>query len=64
MGTKVHVKPLANCDGYCAQANGCRVGGFQCSECGSWFCPDTDGGDFINGTKYVCRSCADAMAED
>ena len=58
----VHTRPLVSCDSDCARVNWCRVGGYQCTECGGWFCPHTDGGDF-NGMEYVCRSCADEINE-
>lgn len=61
-GMRVHVSPLTCCDSDCARSNRCRVGGYQCTECGEWFCPDTDGGEF-NGMEYVCRSCEDEINE-
>ena len=53
-----HTKPLVCCDGDCARANGCRVGGYQCDTCGAWYCPELDGGVF-SGMKYICAECAD-----
>lgn len=59
-----HVKPLRCCDSECARANGCRgSGGYQCNDCGGWFCPSTDGGEFFDGVNYTCRQCADRLAQ-
>ena len=46
------VRPLTSCDGECAAANHCRIGGYQCRNCGIWFCPDASGGD-----SELCGSC-------
>lgn len=45
-------RPLACCDMDCATANGCRVGGYQCEECGEWYCP------IISGNNGLCDYCA------
>lgn len=55
--------PLRCCDSECARANGCIMGGYQCKECGEWFCKDTDGGEFFDGMNYTCRQCADRLAK-
>ena len=33
-------RPLACCDRDCAEANGCRTGGYRCESCGLWYCAD------------------------
>lgn len=58
-------RPLTCCDGECARANGCRVGGYQCDRCGGWYCPDLDGGDFYGyGMNYVCADCAEERRKE
>lgn len=59
----VHTRPLVSCDSDCARANMCRVGGYQCQVCGSWFCPDSDGWSW-NGMEYTCRRCAEMNEEE
>lgn len=61
--SKVQMSPLVLCDSDCARVNHCRVGGYQCDSCGSWFCPGTDGGEFFDGVNYTCRQCADEINE-
>lgn len=58
-----HARPLTVCDSLCADANGCRVGGYQCDGCGLWFC----GEDLTNvkGTeKYLCDDCLAAREQE
>ena len=45
-----HAKPLRSCDEDCARVNHCSVGGYQCQECGTWFCPG-------NGGNELCEDC-------
>ena len=59
----IHTRPLVCCDSVCALVNMCRVGGYQCTECGGWFCPDSDGGSFCD-MRYTCRRCAEANEEE
>lgn len=46
--------PLTCCDRDCAAANHCVVGGFQCEDCGEWYCPSCGG-----GYDNVCELCAE-----
>lgn len=55
-----HEYPLTCCDSDCAGANGCREGGYQCEDCGMWFCPDTSGSD----TPNLCADCAARRREE
>lgn len=52
-----HESPLTCCDLECAAANGCREGGYQCEDCGNWFC----GHEVVEGDDGVCRcdDCAE-----
>ena len=50
-----HYKPLTCCDRDCAGVNHCRVGGYQCPDCGMWYCPDTQGHD----DEGRCDDCAE-----
>lgn len=38
-----HYSPLTVCDRDCAGANACTMGGEQCTDCGCWYCPATEG---------------------
>ena len=53
-----HYRPLTCCDRYCALANGCREGGYQCARCGKWFC-----GSELNEDN-LCVDCEGAAAEE
>jgi len=44
--------PLTCCDRDCAGANHCQIGGYQCNDCGRWFC-----GSELNEEGY-CSDCA------
>lgn len=51
-----HEYPLTCCDSDCAGANGCRIGGYQCEDCGCWFCVD---GVTFDGGVCLCDECAE-----
>lgn len=44
--------PLTVCDYDCAAANDCIIGGVQCPDCESWYCPVNEGDD--DGRCYDC----------
>ena len=48
------IRPLSVCDRDRALVNGCRVGGYQCPDCGMWYCPDTNDHD----AEGRCEDCA------
>ena len=48
-------KPLTCCDRDCADANGCRMGGAQCPDCGGWYCPPNEASD----EDGRCEDCAE-----
>ena len=33
-----YIREITCCDRDCAGANGCRIGGYQCEDCGKWYC--------------------------
>ena len=49
-------RPLTCCDSDCALANGCRVGGYRCDDCGLWYCKDEI--ENYNG-QTLCADCAE-----
>ena len=49
-----HESPLTCCDWECAAANRCQEGGFQCPDCGYWFCADE-----IADADGRCDDCAE-----
>lgn len=53
-----HYHPLTCCDRDCAEANGCRIGGYECAGCGKWFC-----GDEIDQDGY-CDDCAEERRKE
>ena len=50
--------PKTCCDHECAAANSCRIGGYQCDDCGCWFCIDDMGDD------GRCAECAERRREE
>lgn len=56
-----HESPLTCCDWECAAANNCREGGYQCEDCGCWFC----GSEVAEGEDGVlrCDDCANEYEE-
>ena len=56
------VYPLRCCDRDCAAANGCRVGGIQCSVCGLYYCGEDIASDgFAN---RICDGCLEELASE
>ncbi len=51
--SKKHYEPLPCCDHDCAAANNCTMGGVECHDCGSWYCPVNEGDD-----DGRCDDCA------
>lgn len=47
--------PITCCDFDCASANGCRIGGVCCVDCGKYFCATEI--DFADG-EWLCDECA------
>lgn len=58
---RMHEYPLTCCDWECAAANGCREGGYQCADCGCWFC--VEGVTFV-GDECLCDDCAERRTEE
>ena len=52
--------PLTVCDRDCAGANNCRVGGYQCPDCGKFFCPVSEESD--DGGR--CADCSARHMEE
>ena len=53
--------PLSCCDAECAAINHCRIGGYECPDCGCYYCPDSDGMGDENGR---CVSCAERFEHE
>ena len=58
-----HTRPLTVCDSLCADANGCRVGGYQCDGCGLWFCGE-DLNQVGDTSEYLCDDCLVAREQE
>lgn len=56
-----HTRPLACCDHDCSVVNGCQVGGYQCDDCGLWFC----GNELEKiDDRTLCGDCADEYRKE
>lgn len=53
--------PLVCCDGECAAANGCHVGGYRCDSCGLWYCIDEM--TFSPTGRQLCARCSDEVEQ-
>lgn len=57
-----HLGMINVCDLDCAVANGCQRGGFQCEDCGKWYC-GYEVEEYLG--SILCGDCAEnRRAED